>query len=55
MPVVFDEVTAEVAPEQRDGRETAEPPPPPAPEMDAAQMRRLLRHVQRRRARVVAD
>lgn len=55
MPVVFDEVTAEVEPEPRDERGRADAPRPPAPEVDAAQMRRLLRHMQRRRARVAAD
>jgi hypothetical protein len=55
MPVVFDEVTAEVEPGQRDERDAAAMPLPPAPEMDAAKLRRLLRHAQRRRARLTAD
>ena len=55
MPVVFDEVTAEVEPENRDERGPAEMQRSPAPEMDAAALRRLLRHTQRRRARLSAD
>jgi hypothetical protein len=55
MPVVFDEVTAEVEPEPRDERGAADTQRPPAPEMDAARLRRLLRHTQRRSARVAAD
>jgi len=55
MPVVIDEVTAEIEPPPAPEREAAAQPGGPSPELDPRRLREELRRLEARAARVRAD
>ena len=55
MPVIIDEMTAEVEPQPETRVAAAAPERAPARDAAAAELHRLLRRMNRRRARLLAD